>query len=46
MAVALASGLCVVDVWKAFERWSRGAEDGQGMACLPVYGSYRVGSCV
>ena len=38
VAVAIASELCVVDVWKTLERWSRGTEDGQGMACLPVYG--------
>ena len=40
VAVALASysGLCVVDVWKTLERWSRETEDGQGMACLPAYG--------
>ena len=38
VAVALVGGLCVVDVWKTLERRSRGTEDGQGMACLPVYG--------
>ena len=37
-----ASGLCVVDVWKTLERWSRGTEDGQGMACLQVYGCGKV----
>ena len=38
VAIASYSGLCVVDVWKTLERWSRGTEDRQGMACLPVYG--------
>ena len=27
-----------MDVWKTLKRCSRGTEDGQGMACLPVYG--------
>ena len=38
VALASYSGLCVVDVWKTLERWSRETEDGQDMACLPVYG--------
>ena len=42
VAIASYSGLCVVDVWKTLERWSRGTEDRQGMACLPVYGCGKV----
>ena len=39
VAVAIVSGLCVVDVWKTLERWSMETKDGQGMAvfrCMVV----------
>ena len=42
VAIASYSGLCVVDVWKTLERWSRGTKDGKGMACLHLYGCGKV----